>query len=221
MPLLSEQDRKDMQLRFEANLVNPVKLLVFTQEHECQFCRDVRELAESIAARSPKISIEIYDLLKNEKEADEHGVDKIPAIVLVGEKDYGVRYFGLPAGYEFTAFIEDIIDVSTGTTALSEDVKNKLKKVNKKVHIQVFVSPTCPYCPRAVRTAHMFAIENEHITADMVEISEFPYLTQRYSVMSVPRIVINEDTAFVGAHPEGYFIEQVFAAISSYNPMYS
>lgn len=219
--LLSEQDKKDLQTRFEKDLQHPVRLLVFTQEHECQFCREVRELAEAITSLSTKISIQTYDLVKDEQKAEEHGVKKIPAIILLGERDYSVRYFGLPAGYEFTAFIEDIIDVSHDTTSFSEEVKNKLKQVNKKVHIQVFASPTCPYCPRAVRTAHMFAIENEHITADMVEITEFPHLTQRYAVMSVPKIVINEDTSFVGAYPEEYFLEQILAAISSYNPMYS
>jgi glutaredoxin-like protein len=219
--VLSEQEKVDLRLRFEKNLTEPVTLIVFTQEHECQFCREVRELAEEVASLSEKISAEVYDLLKDKAKAERYHVDKIPALIIAGRKDYGVRYFGMPAGYEFAVFIEDVIDVSKGRAEIPQDIQNKLKKINKKVHIQVFVAPTCPYCPKAVRTAHRFAIENEHITADMIEIGEFPHLVQRYSVMSVPKVIINEDTTFIGAHPEGYFIEQILAAISSYNPMYS
>ena len=128
----------------------------------------------------------------------------------------------MPAGYEFAAFMDDIIDVSRGTTSFSETLKKKIAEIKKAVHIQVFVSPTCPYCPKAARHAHQFAIENELIRADVIEMTEFPHLVQRYSVMSVPHVVINEDTSFVGAQPAEVFIEQIHMALrASYNPMYS
>jgi len=87
---------------------------------------------------------------------------------------------------------------------------------------QVFVTPTCPCCPLAIRTAHQLAIESNHVRADMIEISEFPYLAQRYAVMSVPKIVINEDYSFIGAQPAEYFVEQILMALRARdNPMYS
>jgi thiol-disulfide isomerase/thioredoxin len=88
--------------------------------------------------------------------------------------------------------------------------------------LQVFVSTTCPYCPKAARIAQQFAIENENIRSDVIEMMEFPQLVQKYSVMSVPHIVINEDTSFVGAEPAEIFIDQINRALKSgYNPMYS
>jgi glutaredoxin-like protein len=144
----------------------------------------------------------------------EFNIDKIPAIALAGKKGNGIRFYGAPSGYEFATLIEDIVDVSNGKTDLSTQTKDKLQKVTKPIHIQVFTTPTCPYCPRAVRLAHQFAVENSSIVADMVEIMEFPFLGERYSVIGVPKTVINETINFIGALPEERLLEYVLAAQS-------
>lgn len=219
--MLSDSEKDALKKKFAA-LVNDVELAVFTQELECQFCKETRELALGLAELSPKLKVKVYDFVKNGDEAIKYNIKKIPAVAVIGSKDYGVRYYGVPAGYEFAAFVDDIIDVSRGTTSFSETLKKKIAEIKKAVHIQVFVSPTCPYCPKAARHAHQFAIENELIRADVIEMTEFPYLVQRYSVMSVPHVVINENTSFVGAQPAEAFIEQIHMALrASYNPMYS
>ncbi len=219
--MISDLEKDVIKKKFSA-LVNDVELVIFTQELECQFCKEARDIVLELGALSPKINIKVYDFVKNEDENIKYKIKKIPAIAIIGKTDYGIRYYGVPAGYEFTAFIDDIIDVSKGTTSLSETIKKKLADIKKAVHLQVFVSPTCPYCPKAARIAHQFAIENEFIRSDVIEMTEFPYLVQRYSVMSVPHVVINEDTSFVGAQPPEAFIEQINMALkASYNPMYS
>lgn len=219
--MLSDSEKDTLKKKFVA-LVNDVELAIFTQELECQFCKETRDLTLELAAISPRIKTNVYDFVKDGDEGTKYNIKKIPAIAIIGKKDYGIRYYGVPAGYEFTAFVDDIIDVSKGTTSLSENIKKKLADIKKPVHLQVFVSPTCPYCPKAARIAHQFAIENEFIRADVIEMTEFPYLVQRYSIMSTPHIVINEDTSFVGAQPPEIFIEQINMALrASYNPMYS
>jgi len=105
----------------------------------------------------------------------------------------------MPTGYDFPVMVEDIIDVSRDATFLPDSIKKRLSEIKKPVHIQIFVSLTCPFCPRAARMAHQLAIESELIRSDVIEMIEFPYLVQKYSVMSVPHIVINENTSFVGA----------------------
>ncbi|VVB91505.1 Thioredoxin [uncultured archaeon] len=219
--MLSDLEKATLKKKFGA-LVNDVEIVVFTQERECQFCQQTRELALELSTLSPKIKPKVYDFVINGDEDIKYGIKKIPAMAIIGSKDYGVRYYGVPAGYEFAAFVDDIIDVSRGTTSLPDSIKKKLAEIKKEVHIQVFVSPTCPYCPTAARIAHQFAIENEFIRADVIEMTEFPYLVQRYGIMSTPHIVINEDTAFMGAQPPEVFIEQINMALrASYNPMYS
>ena len=96
---------------------------------------------------------------------------------------------------------------------MHDDVVEIIKKVDKPVNIMVFVTPTCPYCPLAVRTAHKFAIENENITASMIEATEFPELSNRYSVFAVPKVVINDKVSFEGAIPEEAFAKKVIEAI--------
>ncbi len=215
MGIIPEEHIAEIREIFDAKLKDEVKIIVFSQEFECEYCKETRQLMKEVADLSDKISVEIYDFGKERDLAEKYGVDKIPAIVLLGKKDYGVRYFGLPSGYEFTTLIQDIIDVSEGATDLSSETKEKLMKIDKPVHIQVFVTPTCPYCPRAVRTAHQLAVESEWIRGDMIESIEFPHLAQKYAVMAVPKVVINEKTSFEGAMPEEYFVERIFHALYS------
>jgi len=124
-----------------------------------------------------------------------------------------VRYFGIPAGYELSTLVEDLIDVSKGTTNLSDRTREALATVDQDLHIQVFVTPTCPYCPRAARLAHKLAIENEHVTADVVEVSEFIDMAQLYRVQGVPKTVVNDRIEIVGAVPEPRFLQEVLKAL--------
>jgi glutaredoxin-like protein len=219
--VLQDSDKEIIRKKF-VGLAGNVELIVFTQELECQFCKQTRELALELGTMSSKIVVKIYDLVKDVDEAQRYMIKKTPALAIVGKSDFGIRYYGLPAGYELSTMIDTIIDVSKGTTKLMDEIKKKLSEIKKEVHLQVFVSTTCPYCPKAARIAHQFAIENENIRSDVIEMMEFPYLVQRYSVMSVPHIVINEDTSFVGAEPAEIFIDRINLALKSgYNPMYS
>ncbi|RLB33609.1 MAG: hypothetical protein DRH11_08480 [Deltaproteobacteria bacterium] len=118
------------------------KKFCFTQKFECQYCELTHELLNEIVDLSDKLTLQTYEFVKNKEIAEKYGVDKIPAIVIEGGKDYGIRFYGVPAGYEFTTLIEDMIDVSRGTTNLSAETKEPLKNLEKNMHIQVFVTLT-------------------------------------------------------------------------------
>ncbi|PKO23576.1 MAG: glutaredoxin [Chloroflexi bacterium HGW-Chloroflexi-1] len=201
MALLNEAIRKDVGAML-ADLVSPVTLKVFTQEMECQYCKETRELVEDVSSLSDKLSMEVYDFEADQAVADQFGIDKIPAIAVVGAKDYGIRLFGIPSGYEFGTLIEDIKLVSEGDSGLSPETRAVVAKLDKPVKIQVFITPTCPYCPRAVMLAHQLAVESDLIRGDMVEVVEFPHLGNKYQVMGVPRTVIDETIHIEGAVPE-------------------
>lgn len=142
MPLIPAKEREHIKKFFEENLVNPVRLVMFTQEIECEYCAETRQLVEEIAQLSPKITAEIYNFITDKAEAEKYKVDKIPAIAVIGQKDYGIRFYGIPSGYEFTVLLEGIVDVSRGESGLSEASKKALATLSKPVHIQVFVTPT-------------------------------------------------------------------------------
>ena len=211
---------KQVKARFAESLVNPVTLTVFTQEYECDYCKENRELAEDLASSTEKIKLEVFDLIRDKQKAAELGVDKVPATVIHGAKG-SVKFYGVPAGYEFSTFLTDIIQVSRGETELAPETRKALVAVKTPIHVQVFVTPTCPYCPGAVSLAHQFAMENPHIQADMVEVSEFPQLAVKYNVMGVPKTVINENIELVGLQPEEEFLHQVQAAARPPKPTYA
>jgi len=211
--MINAEDREYIKKRFEKELAGNVKIIYFTQDFECQFCKETRQLLEEIKELSDKIELEIHEFNKEKELAEKYGVDKIPAILIFGEKEYGVRFFGIPSGYEFSTLIEDIIHVSKGETDLDEKIKEEVRKIDKEVHIQVFVTPTCPYCPTMVHIAHQMAVENEKIKADMIEAIEFPHLAQKYGVVGVPKTIINEKREIVGAVPEEVFMEEIKRAL--------
>ena len=223
MALLSERDRRKLEEIFHSRLVNPVKLVLFTQRQSliwtpwsqpCQFCKEAEQLVRELAQISPLIEAEVHDIDSESGLAEQYGVDKVPALIVTdGSGRANIRYFGIPAGLEFTALIEDILSVSRGKTNLSEEVRAKIRSIDKPVHIQVFVTPTCPYCPRAVLTAHQFAMENPNIVADMIEATEFPELAERYRVLAVPKVIINDVVSFEGALPEQVFALYVLKAV--------
>ncbi len=224
MDLLSQEVIEATKKRFDEDLEKRVTLVLFTQEprrlvvpdylkgQECHFCKETRQLVEEISLLSDKVDLEIYDFEGDREKVSSFGIDKIPAVAVQGEKDSGIRFYGIPSGYEYTSLIEAIVDVSKGRTGLSQKSKEALSGLSRDIHIQVFVSPTCPYCHLAVRLAHQFALESDRIRADMVESTEFPHLVQKYSVLGVPKTVFNEDVSLEGAVPEDQFLESLLKA---------
>jgi glutaredoxin-like protein len=195
----------------------PVKLHVFTQGEggalECEMCRETRELLEEVASLSGKLSVEVHDFVADADTAAAYGIDKIPAVAIVrgGEeaKDYGIRLYGIPSGYEFGTLIEDITMVSKGDPGLNTKVLAALEALPGPINIQVFVTPTCPYCPRAVLLGHKLAMASDKVTASMVEATEFPHLANKYQVYGVPRTVVNDVIHVEGAVPETMLLDKM------------
>ena len=211
MSLIPDDKKELLRNDFKTKLVDPVKIVMFTQEIECRFCSDTRHLVQDIATLSDKITVEVYDFMADADKAKEYGITKIPALAIVGAKDYCVRIYGIPYGYELQTLIEAIVNVSRGRgkTDLSDKTKQILSEIKTPVHIQVFVTLTCPHCPAAAAVAHKLAIESDMVKADVIETSEFPDLAMKYNVIGVPKIVINEKVEFVGAFNEDLFAENV------------
>jgi alkyl hydroperoxide reductase subunit AhpF len=150
MPILSPADQEYLRQVFVERLRDPITIQLFTQRvtqisipgYECATCRETNQLLEEVAALSEKITLKMYDLLQEGAKAREAGVEEIPAIILKGHNKGTLRFIGVPAGYEFATLIEDIIDVSRGTTELSPLSRETLAKLAQPVHIKVFVTPT-------------------------------------------------------------------------------
>ena len=216
MSMLNEKDAKVVETRL-SKLAKQVSLVMVTQEFECEYCRQTRELVEEIAGHSGgHVTVEVLDLVADKARTDALGIDKIPAVAVLGpgKEDYGIRFFGIPAGYEFASLLETIEMVGRGDSGLSPATRQKLAAITTPLDLQVFVTPTCPYCPRAVLTAFRFAMDSKNVKASMVEASEFPHLANKYQVSGVPHTVIGDSPQpMIGAYPENAAVDMVVAAV--------
>jgi alkyl hydroperoxide reductase subunit F len=215
MPQVIDDKTKQELKDIFSKLKNPIQLIFFTQQHACSACRDQENLLRELVNISDKIKLNVYDLVADAQRAREYGIGKIPATGVISDKDYGIRFYGITAGYEFGSLIEAVVMVSQGESGFDPEIEQLVKLIDEPVHLEVMVTLTCPYCPKMVHVAHQMALENDNIRADMVESSEFPQLVQRYEVNGVPRTIINEVPAFEGALPA---LDAVLAILKTIKP---
>lgn len=217
---LDEKIKEEVKNIFK-ELKDPIKLIVFTRDdtitvpgRECPTCKDNETLIKEVSALSDKISIEVYDIAKDDDKVKDFSIHRIPVTLVQTDKNVGIRLYGVPAGHEFATLLNAINIVSKSSSELSEQTIEKLKTISKPVHIQVFVTLSCPYCAPAASMAHNMAVENDNIKADMINAQEFPELAQKYDVFSVPKIVINETVQFEGAVDENAFLDKVLESVN-------
>ncbi len=154
MPLLKESDREQLRQEFE-KLQNPVKLVFFTQALDCEYCPLTQQVLEEIVGLADKITLQTYNFAVDQAQVFEYKIARVPAIAVVRvetamvdgvatvrDRDYGIRYYGVPAGYEFAALVNDILDVSRGDSGLTAQSKALLAQLIEPLHLQVFSTPT-------------------------------------------------------------------------------
>ena len=218
--LLNEQVVSQISQTFE-QMKEPVQILFFGSQDNCEYCTDTRQRLEEVAGIDEKVSLDFYDIKENADMAAKFNVERVPAIVIAAKDgdqvtDFGIQYSGIPAGHEFGTLINDIVLVSGRDSGLSAEAREYLKNLDKPLHLQVFVTPTCPHCPRAVLLAHQMAMENPAmIRAEGVEATEFPKLANQFNVRGVPQTVINAGMGtVVGAMPEKNLLAEIMRAVN-------
>ncbi|MCE7748846.1 MAG: glutaredoxin [Candidatus Heimdallarchaeota archaeon] len=197
------------------HMENQVTAKLFVDKEKCLTCAQTKEIMEMLAELAPEnmIKVELFNKEENPPEIQKYNIERFPTIILHGKEERNVVFTGIPSGYEFGSLVEDILDISAGKITLKKENLEKIQKIDKPMKIQVFVTPTCPYCPAAVRLAHKAAMANPNIYGEMVEATEFPLLSQKYFVMGVPKTVINQgDVQFEGSFPEDNFVEKLMEA---------
>jgi glutaredoxin-like protein len=213
MALFNEETSKQIKEIF-LGLKEKVNVVLFTDENDCETCSDTREFLNEIEDMSEKIVLTQYDLKKNEEKAKVWGIDKAPAIRLLddNENDFGVTFYGIPAGHEINSFISGMMELSGAGEQLPVEMKSELDTLDKKVKIKVFVTLACPHCSGAVSKAHKLAYENSNIEAEMIECGTFPEEASKYNVSGVPKIVFNDTEELVGNQPFDQFLNAVLKA---------
>ncbi|HEU0292163.1 MAG TPA: thioredoxin family protein [Anaerolineales bacterium] len=219
--VLDPQITKQIQQVFD-EIEQPVQVLLFTSNETCDYCNETKQLLEEVVALNHKIELSVHDIDQEPEMASRYSVTNAPGIVIAAKdeqevKNLGIQFSGIPSGHEFSTLINDILMVSRRDSGLDAKTREYLKNLDKPLHLQVFVTPTCPYCPRAVLLAHQMAMENpKMILAEGVEATEFPDLANRFNVRGVPQTVINAGAGMVvGAVPEQNLLAQIQQALQN------
>ena len=209
MEFINEKVKSEIEQHFN-ELKDNIQIIYFTQLLNCDLCKETGQLLKEVAEISDKIEFVEYNFQTDKEKVEEFDIKMVPGFI-VKEKngDRHLKFYGIPSGYEFASLLHGIKLISSGNHDLKDNALERIKKINKPVHLQVFVTPTCPYCPSAVINAHTLAYLSDNITADMIEASEFPELSMKYSVSGVPKTVINDDFNFSGAYPINDLLSEI------------
>jgi glutaredoxin-like protein len=211
MPYLPAAQRTRLECRL-AGLVHPLHLHLFTQAADCEGCDEAHRIVSDLASLNRLITCHEHDLVLARDRASAFGFDRAPGLAVTGDRDYGVRFLGAPLGHELDALIEAMTTVSRRDSGLSTESRTRLTALTVPLSIQIFSTPSCVHCPRAVSLAHRLAVESTLITATGVSLVEFPELIRRYRVNGVPKIVIGDQVELLGLPLESDFVDAVVRA---------
>ena len=162
---------------------------------------ELRDLILDIADLDERVSAEVYNKGENVEVEKEIHADKYPVVALLdnNKKYSGVKFHGVPGGHELNSFILAIYNLGSAGQQISEDTLNNIKKIDKDINIKVCVSLSCHLCPDVVVSSQRIAIENEKVEAEMIDISNFKEIKDKFKVMSVPAIIVNDEQIYFGA----------------------
>ena len=147
MSLLSPADQEKLRESFD-EMTGSVKVLFFTQTLECEPCEQTRRILDELPALSDRIAIEEVNFILEKDKAAQYGIDRVPALALVGQdaageaRDTRIRFLGTPAGYEFVSLVQALMLVGGAASTLSAESRTRLAAVDKPVTMQVFTTPT-------------------------------------------------------------------------------
>jgi glutaredoxin-like protein len=204
------RDQELIRQRFQRDLKSRLRIDFFTQKpssvyvpgRECLHCEAVQTILQEIAGLSPRISLTTHELEAASRPAAEFSVDRVPAIVMRGQANRPLRFFGLPSGHQFGAFLEALIETASGIFNLQEQTKRTLRRLKSQVQLQVLVAPDCPYSASLAQLACRLGLYNLRIKVSIIEALEFPPIIQRYAIRAVPVTVIDEQSVIAGALDE-------------------
>ena len=147
MSLLSPADQDKLRESFD-EMTRPVRLLFFTQALGCETCAETRQILDELPLLSDKVSIEEVNFVLEKDRAAQYGIDRVPAIAVIGEDEAGqrrdsrIRFLGAPSGYEFISLVTAVLLVGGRGSGLTDENRERIAAIDKPVTMQVFTTPT-------------------------------------------------------------------------------
>lgn len=189
--VLSESDKTEIK-KILSNMDGRVDVLLFTSQSGCFSCSKTETLMKELDGLSDKIALKTYDIEKNKDMVTKYNIELVPAIVVIGKEDYGIKHYGFPGGKEFNPLIEAVIDSSRSRPRAPDEIERKINSIANPVEVKIFVTPTCPYCPDMVRVANAYAIVSDKVSTVTIMSNEFEDYSKKYKISAVPTTIIND-----------------------------
>lgn len=209
---MSPADAEHVRKLF-STIASDVRLRLYTQRLNCESCFDAERIVSELSELSDRLKVEVLNALTDAERREADGVENVPALIVSDGTHSRVRFYGAPSGYEFSTLLTAIADAGTPGDRLEKPVLDFLSSLSQDLLVRVFVTPTCPHCPRAAVTAVRMAAASPRVRTEIIEANEFPDLSRRFRVQGVPRTVVNDLIHLEGALPEAAFARALGLAL--------
>jgi glutaredoxin-like protein len=220
-----ESELQDIVALLEQQLLQPVRIDLFRHfphgatpppnAHLVEIGEQAEQIVGQLARLSDLLTLHVHDYETSVALRQQLKIDKAPALRLSSTRDYGLRHYGVPYGYNFAAFLNSLIDVSQGRTELTETTRRTLHELPAEVFIRVFVGPSCPFCPIATHFAGQFALESDLVFCESINTAQFPELVDRYGIRALPTVLVNDSHRFVGLTTEDQFLQYIVQSVET------
>jgi glutaredoxin-like protein len=195
------------------HIQNDVKLVYFTRETNCAYCKVAGTLYKSLASLTHKIQLESVNFAFDSNKDKKFDIFAVPALAVLAPRIHGISYYGLPWGQELNDFLDDLIYISRSENSLPEEVNEKLTILHRNVKLKIFISPECPYSLPAAKLGVKLSVASAHISVDIINAPEFLELAQRYNVRGIPMTVVSERESFYDALKPVEYVENILKQV--------
>ena len=183
----------DMKAQLDAvfgRMENPLILRLYLDERPVS--AELKQYMTGLAALTDKLSVEVAEQAAAEEAAP------CVHILRADGTDTGLAFHGVPGGHEFTSFVLGLYNAAGPGQALDAEAAAQIKAISEPVDMKILVSLSCTMCPELVTAAQKIAAENDSVRAEVYDLNHFADLKEKYKVMSVPCLVINDDQVSFG-----------------------
>lgn len=187
--LFTAEMRQQLDTVF-ARMESPLLLKLYLDDRTVS--QELEQFITALAELSDKLTASVA-----ERSASS---DNAPCVTVcrADGTEMGLAFHGVPSGHEFTSFVLGLYNAAGPGQAIDSDTKRQIASITSTVNMKLLVTLSCTMCPDLVVAAQHIAAENPHITAHVYDIRHFKNLKERYNVMSVPCLVINDDKISFG-----------------------
>ena len=125
-----------------AGMSGPVRLVFFTQAFGCETCATTKRVLDDLTTANPLVTVDEKNMVLDAADVDTYGITAAPGIAIVGDRDRGLRFYGMPDGYELVSLLEAILLVSDGDSSLTEPSRAMIATLTEPRALQIFSTPT-------------------------------------------------------------------------------